>query len=123
MVTPNERAERLYGLAQDYLLEARGAAEALGAKFGVVVIPYSHQLHPLGPGLDPTLFGRHWSQFGEREGFPVVDCLTAFLAHPDPLSLHWKEDTHCNAAGYALVGESVATAMLEQRAAFGLVKP
>jgi hypothetical protein len=63
----------------------------LHAKFGVVVIPYNHQLHPLGPGLDPTVFGRHWSALGETDGFPVVDCLPAFLAHPDPSSLHWKE--------------------------------
>jgi hypothetical protein len=115
MTSPNDKAKRVYELADGYLLEARDNAAKLGAKFAVVVIPYSHQLRELGPGLDPRLYGEHWVDFGRRHGFPVVDCLPAFLAHPQRETLHWKEDTHCTAAGYQLVG-SEACRLLRQNA-------
>lgn len=120
MTQPNEKAARLWTLAEQYMLEARDAAAKLGARFGVVVIPYSHQMHALGPGLEPLNYGRHWERFGEQRGIPVVDCLPAFLAHPDPRSLHWKEDTHCTAAGYALVAREACRLLLDHREAFGV---
>lgn len=120
MTAPNDKATRLFKLADSYMLEARDAAQKLGARFGIVVIPYSHQLHPLGPGLDPTNYGRHWERFGEQHAIPAVDALTAFLAHPAPKTLHWTEDTHCTAAGYALVAQEACRLLLEHREAFGL---
>lgn len=123
MSAPNDKARRVYELADKYLLEARDNAAALGAKFGAVVIPYNHQLHALGPGLDPSLFGAHWTDFGREHGFPVVDCLPAFLLHPNPESLHWKEDMHCTADGYRLVGREVCRLLLTQREQLGLAAP
>jgi lysophospholipase L1-like esterase len=123
MVDPNEKAERLWKLADQYMLDARDAATRLGAKFGVVVIPYNHQLHPLGPGLDPTLFGRKWVELGAANHFPVVDCLPAFLTAAHPETLHWKEDMHCTAAGYHLVGSEVCRALLAHAAEVGLPAP
>lgn len=123
MVAPNDKAVRLWKLAGDSMLEARDAASKLDAKFGVVVIPYDHQLHELGPGLDPALFGRKWSELGASNGFPVVDCLAAFRAHPHPETLHWKEDMHCTAEGYHLVASEVCKALLARAAEVGLPEP
>jgi hypothetical protein len=123
MVDANDKATRLWKLAEQYMREARGAASKLGAKFGIVVIPYDHQLHPLGPGLDPALFGRKWAELGAAERFPVVDCLPAFLAAPHPETLHWKEDMHCTAAGYHLVGSEVCRAVLAHASELGLPAP
>lgn len=120
---PNEKATRVYELAEKYLLEARDAATALGAKFGVVVIPYRHQLYELGPGLDPGRFGAHWLEFGRERGFPVVDCLPAFVAHPDSRSLHWKEDVHCTALGYRVVGDETCHTLLARASEVGLPSP
>ena len=123
MVEPNEKATRVYELAEKYLLEARDAAAGLGAKFGVVVIPDSQQLRELGAGLDPRRFGEHWVEVGREHGFPVVDCLPAFVAHPDPRALHWKEDRHCTALGYRTVGDETCRALLARASEVGLPSP
>lgn len=120
MVERNEKAQRLYALCEQYLEDARANAESLGAKFGLVVIPYSHQMHALGPNLDPTRFGRHWTEYAAAHGVMAVDALSAFLAHEEPASLHWKEDTHCTAAGYALVAAEVCRMLVEHREELGL---
>jgi hypothetical protein len=123
LVEPSEKARTLYGLAERYVEEARANAAALGARFAVVVIPYSHQLRPLGEGLDASVYGRHWVEHGASAGFPVVDCLPAFLGHPRPETLHWREDTHCTAEGYALVARTLCAAMVERPGDFGVSKP
>jgi lysophospholipase L1-like esterase len=122
LVERNEKAQRLYELAEQYLLEARANSQALGASFAVLVIPYSHQLAPLGAGLDPGRFGEHWRAFGAAQGFAVADARESFLAHPAPHTLHWKEDTHCTAEGYALVARTACQLLLEQRDALGLTE-
>ncbi len=122
LIERNEKATRLYELAERYLLEARANATALGASFAVLVIPYNHQLTPLGPGLDPARFGDHWRAFGAAQGFPVVDARGKFLAHPAPQTLHWKEDSHCTAEGYALVAQAACEMLIAQRDALGLAE-
>ena len=108
MVERNDKARRLFALAEGYLLEAREHALAMGAEFALIVIPYREQMGELGPGLDATVFGRHWKSFGEAQGFEVLDLLSAFRAAPTPRALYWKEDNHCNVAGYRLIGEEAA---------------
>lgn len=116
---PGEKSERLYALMERYVLDARAAAAALGARFGLVVIPYRSQLRPMPAGFERERYGRHWSAFAQTQGFLAADALPAFLAHPEPQTLFWKEDTHCTAAGYALVGQRAAQAVWEQREALG----
>ncbi len=122
LIERNEKAQRLYELAERHLLEARANAAALGASFAVLVIPYSHQLAPLGPGLDPARFGDHWREFGAAQGFPVVDARGKFLEHPAPHTLHWKEDSHCTAEGYALVAQAACEMLLAKRDELGLAE-
>jgi len=123
MVKRDEKAERVYAVAEGYLLEAKANAAALGAAFAVIVIPYSHQLHPLGPGLDPTRFGRAWTEFGATHGIPVADALPNFMAQPDPSKLHWKEDSHCNAEGYAIVAQTACELLINRRSELRLPEP
>lgn len=116
----SDKARYLYELAEGYVLEAKAHANELGATFAVLVIPYNHQLQPLGPGLDAARYGDHWRSFGAQHDFPVSDALPAFLAHPEPGSLHGKEDAHCTAAGYALVGQTACQLLREHQAQLGL---
>ena len=120
MTSPSNKALELFKRADGYMLDVADAAAALGAKLGIVVIPYSHQMYALGEGLDPTNYGRHWEEFGAAHSIPTIDALTTFLAHPEPRSLHWKEDTHCTAAGYALVARVACELVLVHRAEFGV---
>lgn len=122
LIKRDEKAQSLYELAERYVLEARANAAALGATFAVLVIPYNHQLGALGPGLDPARFGDHWVAFGAAKGFPALDARLAFLAHPAPHTLHWKEDSHCNAEGYAIVGAQACALLLEHSSALGLTE-
>jgi len=122
LVERDAKAVRLYELAERYVLEARAGAAALGASFAVLIIPYSHQLAPLGAGLDPGRFGAHWRAFGAAQGFPVADARAKFLAHPAPHTLHWEEDSHCTAEGYALVGQVACELLLEHRSELGLAE-
>lgn len=116
------RGAALFELADACVLEARAQAARLGARFAAIAIPYRHQLRPLGPDLDGAVFGRHWEQFGAAQGFPARDALPHFTTHADPSSLHWREDTHCTAAGYELVARAACELLLEQRDALGLVR-
>jgi lysophospholipase L1-like esterase len=123
MVERNDKANRLFALAERHLLEARDEAARQGAAFAVVVIPFREQLRPLGPNLDAARFGEHWTLFGAAHAFPVVDCLPAFAAHADPRSLHWREDAHCTAEGYATVARETCREILARPEAFGLPPP
>ena len=114
------RAERQWALAEAALERARDASGDLGAHFAGLVLPFRAQLGELEGGLDPGHFGAHWEAFGRRTGFPVLDLLPAFRSHPEPRSLFWREDGHCTAAGYRLVGERAAAFLLERAAELGL---
>ena len=101
------------------MLEARAASEALGARFGIVVIPYARQLRVFEAGLDGGAYGAHWRDFAARHGLACVDARERFLAHADPASLYWREDNHCTAAGYALVAEAAAELVWSRRVELG----
>lgn len=114
--TLSEKAVRLYELADKSMLAAAEAAEKLGARFGLVVIPYRTQLVPLAGGLDGDAYGRHWLEFTTANGItPFVDNRAAFIAHGDLGALYWAEDNHCTAEGYALVARTTAEALWELR--------
>ena len=104
MTRQGGRSRALYELAQQYLLEAQANTLALGAHFVLAVIPFREQLADLGEGLDAEVLGRRMAAFGEEHGFAVLDLLPAFRAHPEAMSLYWRYDSHCTAAGYELIG-------------------
>lgn len=108
MVEPDAEADRRFAVTEGYLREARDAAARLGADFAIIVIPFLDQLRPMPEGLDPGVFGRRILGFAEAEGIPALDLLPAFRADPDPDALYWREDTHCTAKGYVLVGKATA---------------
>jgi len=116
---PGPKAQRLYELADRCMLEARAASEALGARFGIVVIPYARQLREFEAGLDGGAYGAHWREFAVRNGLACVDARESFLAHAEPASLYWREDNHCTAAGYALVAEVAAELVWSRRSELG----
>jgi lysophospholipase L1-like esterase len=120
LVAPNEKSRKLFALAGEHVLAARDNAAKLGARFALLTIPYRHQLRELGPGLDGARFGAQWVEFGAEHGFPAADALPEFLAAERPESLHWKEDTHCTAAGNAAVAAAARKLLLEHRDALGL---
>lgn len=119
----DEKATRLFELMATHLAEARRAANDLGATFALVVIPFVEQIRPMGPGLDGGAFGRYWAGWAEAEGVPALDLRPIFAAHGDFESLYWREDHHCNAAGYALIGESAAAFLAEHASTLGLPEP
>ncbi len=113
-IEPSPRSRELLELAERHLLEAQDAARALGARFALITIPFRAQLGALGSGLDPSAFGRHWTAFGELHGFPVLDLLPAFRSAPDPGALFWREDAHCTADGYRIIGDRICGFLLER---------
>lgn len=120
MREPDAKAQRLFQLAEKHLLDARRAAQAAGARFALIVIPFREQLGALEPGLDGAAFPDHWKAFGAAQGIPVLDLLPDFRAAADPRSLYWREDAHCTSAGYALIGEATCRWLAADPAGFGL---
>ena len=116
---PGPKAQRLYELADRCMLAARDASIALGARFGIVVIPYSRQLHEFDAGLDGGAYGAHWREFAQRNGLACIDARERFLDHAAPATLYWREDNHCTAAGYALVAEAAAELVWSRRNELG----
>lgn len=100
------KAERLYALASESMSAAAETARGLGARFGIVVIPYSRQLRDFGPGLDGGAYGAFWREFAKQRALDCADARTLFLADSGSEPLYWREDNHCTAAGYALVAQS-----------------
>ncbi len=109
-----------YALAYEHLGLLREHAQGLGARLALVVIPFREQLTELHEGLDPRAYGRRIAAWGAAHGVPVIDTLEAFRSHPDPASLYWRKDAHCTAAGYRLVGETLAAGLLARGAEVGL---
>ena len=116
---PSATAVRLYELADRYMLAARDASTALGARFGIVVIPYKRQLNEFERGLDGGAYAAHWTEFAVRTAVPCIDARPRFLAAPDPAALFWREDNHCTATGYALVAQAAAELVWARRSELG----
>ncbi|MCK6446128.1 MAG: GDSL-type esterase/lipase family protein [Planctomycetes bacterium] len=119
-VEQDAKSKQLHALAEEHVLAAKAAAEAAGARFALITIPFREQLGPLEPNLDGAAFGRRWSAFATARGFAALDLLPAFAAHPRPTELYWRYDSHCTAAGYRLIGETVAAWLAERAKELGL---
>ena len=110
-VEQDKESRKLYALYERELLAARDAAARCGAKFAVLAIPFLEQLRPPGVDQDPTLWGRRVADIAVAGGFPAVDLLPDFIAAGDPDALYWREDSHCRAAGYRLIGVGASTSL------------
>jgi len=119
-IEQDQKSRELYALYEREILLARDAAKACGAKFAVLAIPFLEQLRPAGPNQDHALWGRRLTEIGARAGFPVVDLLPSFVAAGDPRALYWREDSHCRAAGYRLIGVGASSSLAELGAGVGL---
>jgi lysophospholipase L1-like esterase len=114
--TPRE----LYAVYEREIVLARDAAARCSAKFAVIAIPFEEQLHVAPPGQDFSLWGKRVAEIGARAGFPVIDLLPAFQAAGDPRALYWREDSHCRAAGYRLIGAVASAGLSAQGSAVAL---
>lgn len=119
-VKQDEESKSQYALYERELLLARDAAARCGAKFAVLAIPFLEQLRVPGKNQDFSLWGARVAEIGVRGGFPVLDLLPAFKAGGDPLALFWREDSHCRAAGYRLIGVGASSLLSELGTAVGL---
>jgi lysophospholipase L1-like esterase len=119
----NEQSPReLYAVYEREIVLARDAAARCHAKFAVLAIPFLEQLRKAPPGQDFSLWGKRLAEIGARAGFPVVDLLPDFQAAGDPHALYWREDSHCNAAGYRLIGVGASSSLAKLGAELGLVR-
>lgn len=119
-VKQDDDSRAQYALYESELLKARDAATRCGAKFAVLAIPFLEQLRVPGKNQDFTLWGTRVAEIGARAGFPVVDLLPAFKAGGDPFALYWREDSHCRAEGYRLIGVGASSALAALGSAVGL---
>ncbi len=119
-VEQDDRAREQLASVQASLLDAREAAAELGANFALLVVPFREQLTELEPGLDPAILGERLREFAEAADFPAADALPLFRAHEAPRTLYWREDGHCTAAGYALLGQAAHTLLREHAEDLGL---
>jgi hypothetical protein len=44
-------------------------------------------------------------------GLPLIDVQPAFAAVPDPMTLRYNAESHCNEAGYRLIADTVLAAL------------
>jgi hypothetical protein len=109
-----------YALYEQEILLARDAAASCGAKFAVLAIPFLEQLRVPGKNQDFALWGARLAEIGARGNFPVIDLLPAFRAGGDPAALYWREDSHCRAAGYRLIGVGASASLAGLGSAVGL---
>lgn len=116
----DETSRQRYELVYQNLERLLAHTEALGARLAIVMIPFREQLTDLRPGLDPFAYSRRIAAWGAERDVPVIDSLPAFRAHPSPRSLYWQKDAHCTAAGYRLIGETLAESLLAHAPALGL---
>lgn len=119
-VERDAKSKQLYALAEEHVLAAKAAAEAAGARFALITIPFREQLGKLEPNLDGAVFGRRWTEFAAAHGFVALDLQPTFAAYPRPAELYWRYDSHCTAAGYRLIGETVAAWLAEHAKELGL---
>ncbi len=119
-VKRDDKAQKLWKLAEQYVVDAKRATDAIGAKFALITIPFREQLAPLEPNLDGRIFGKSWEDFGAANGFAALDLEPAFAAASDVASLYWREDSHCTAAGYRLIGETTCAWLAAKAKELGL---
>lgn len=80
-----------------------------GAKFGIVVFPYSTQLEPKAA----TTLQDDLRELGRERGWPVVDLLPAYReAHATtPTDALYIDLWHPTAAGFRIAGDALATSV------------
>ncbi|MCP5059286.1 MAG: hypothetical protein GY937_21490 [bacterium] len=115
----DETSLERYAIVYENLERLQAHTEAQGARLAIAMIPFREQLTELRPGLDAFAYARRITAWATPRGVPVIDTLPAFRAHPSPQDLFWQKDAHCTAAGYRLVGETLAEGLLANASALG----
>jgi lysophospholipase L1-like esterase len=112
---------------QALILALRGDAEAAGARFSLFASPakiqgderYRARIVAAFPGLQLDVHGinRELVSFGERNGIPVLDALSAIeqaaASHGDPLYFD-IEDEHLTARAHAVIARALVAQLGEE---------
>jgi len=110
-----------YALFARILGRARELVSGWQGELVVVFLPgvWNFDPHSRGPAFADPAARRKVRAIAESLGLPFVDVQARLETHPDPLSLYaYRGDSllgspHMNAAGYALVAESIAGRLAE----------
>ena len=93
-------------LFKSILARARATVASWG---GTMVFVYLADLHnlrgPEHPARRPVLAAVN------ELGLPLIDVHPAFAAVPDPMTLRYNTESHCNEAGYRLIADTVLAAL------------
>ncbi|MEE2736609.1 MAG: SGNH/GDSL hydrolase family protein [Planctomycetota bacterium] len=91
------------------LRELRQICESSGARFGVVIFPF---LHNLGDDPGDAKIHAQLRHFWESEGVPVLDLLDDFKQESSPSMVVNRFDAHPNERAHQLAAEIIANEML-----------
>jgi lysophospholipase L1-like esterase len=119
-VQQDKKAQQLQDQLQELLASLRETAQSMGARFAILAVPFREELPPPEEGADPRLFGGRLKTWGDSRQVPVLDLLPAFRDSRLGAALYWKEDAHCTAEGYRLIGETSCRFLLEHAAELAL---
>ena len=106
VIPPAEPTAHLPVLAR-ILREAESTVEGWGGKMYFVYLP---EMNSLKPGAAPSRHASHDQvvKVVRELGLEIIDLDPVFRSHPDPLSLFpYRKAFHYNAAGYAVVADTV----------------
>ena len=94
-------------------------AKAAGALFMIIYVPQRAQAlllkwHHLPGNVDPSLLGREIADIAARHDVDYTDLTQTIGDRPDVVSLFYPVDSHPDVAGSAIIGQSVASALVAQ---------
>ena len=97
-------------------------AKANGTSVMIVYVPQRAQAlllkwHHLPKGIDPSLLGQEIGTIAARHDVAYLDLTRALGERPDVVNLFYPVDSHPDAAGSKIIGQSVATAIVAQESA------
>ena len=98
-------------------------AHAEGASFMIVYVPQRAQAlllkwHDLPKGTDPSLLGREIGKIASHHNARYLDLTQTIGDRPDVVSLFYPVDSHPDVAGSAIIGQSIANALMARDDAF-----
>ena len=97
-------------------------AHAVGSSLMIVYVPQRAQAlllkwHRLPQGTDPSLLGREIGDIAARHNVSYLDLTQTIGDRPDVVQLFYPVDSHPDAAGSKIIGQSVAHALVAEAGA------